>query len=142
MLRLVDRGAPAFRNWSANDPGVGSRSGNSRGLGRPVNRLISFLQFSSIGQSQRDSSQRRRNKNRRQIGGRIKKVMIVALARKLLVALEHYVKDGVRALGYCRPDAIALSRETSCMLDSLTISAASCSGVQRGAACGWARTGG
>jgi transposase len=30
-----------------------------------------------------------------QIGGRIKKIMIVALARKLLVALWHYVKDGV-----------------------------------------------
>ena len=30
-----------------------------------------------------------------QIGGRIKKIMIVALARKLLVALWRYVKDGV-----------------------------------------------
>jgi transposase len=28
-------------------------------------------------------------------GGRIKKIMIVALARKLLVALWRYVKDGV-----------------------------------------------
>ena len=30
-----------------------------------------------------------------QVGGRIKKIMIVALARKLLVALWRYVKDGV-----------------------------------------------
>jgi transposase len=30
-----------------------------------------------------------------QTGGRIKKIMIVALARKLLVALWRYVKDGV-----------------------------------------------
>jgi transposase len=30
-----------------------------------------------------------------QPGSRIKKIMIVALARKLLVALWHYVKDGV-----------------------------------------------
>ena len=30
-----------------------------------------------------------------QPGGRIKKIMIVALARKLLVALWRYVKDGV-----------------------------------------------
>jgi hypothetical protein len=30
-----------------------------------------------------------------QIGGRIKKIMIVALARKLLVALSRYVTDGV-----------------------------------------------
>ena len=30
-----------------------------------------------------------------QPGSRIKKIMIVALARKLLVALGHYVKDGV-----------------------------------------------
>ena len=29
------------------------------------------------------------------MGGRIKKIMIVALARKLLVALWRYVKDGV-----------------------------------------------
>jgi hypothetical protein len=29
------------------------------------------------------------------MGGRIKKVLIVALARKLLVALSRYVKDGV-----------------------------------------------
>jgi transposase len=28
-------------------------------------------------------------------GGRIKKIMIVALARKLLVALWRYAKDGV-----------------------------------------------
>ena len=29
------------------------------------------------------------------MGGRIRKIMIVGLARKLLVALWHYVKDGV-----------------------------------------------
>jgi transposase len=29
------------------------------------------------------------------MGGRIRKIMIVALARKLLVALWRYVKDGV-----------------------------------------------
>jgi transposase len=29
------------------------------------------------------------------MGGRIKKIMIVALARQLLVALWRYVKDGV-----------------------------------------------
>jgi transposase len=29
------------------------------------------------------------------MGGRIKKIMIVALARKLLVALWRYVMDGV-----------------------------------------------
>ena len=29
------------------------------------------------------------------MGGRIRKIMIVALARKLLIALWRYVKDGV-----------------------------------------------
>jgi transposase len=31
----------------------------------------------------------------RTVGGRIKKIMIVALARKLLIALWHYAKDVV-----------------------------------------------
>jgi hypothetical protein len=31
----------------------------------------------------------------RKAGGRIKKIMIVALARKLLIGLRRYAKDGV-----------------------------------------------
>ena len=70
-------GTPFSNSGSEREHGI-SKAGNRRLRWQPKSALSTWFR-TRIGQSV----------------GRIKKIMIVALARKLLVALWRYVKDGL-----------------------------------------------